>query len=160
MKIDKLPDLTNAVSGEKVFPTFQPLIHEEDPPWNVGELIPERLPELNRGLMANHHVVAHSEVVFIDSAVADVSALFPGDAYPTTEIIRLESGQDGVRQIAAVLAGRSGLDTIHIVSHGSEGALRLGTATLSASTLDSYREDLATIGPVSYTHLDVYKRQI
>ena len=60
MKTDKLPDLINAVSGgEKVFPTFQPLIHEEDPPWNVGELIPERLPDLNRGLMADHHVVAH-----------------------------------------------------------------------------------------------------
>ena len=34
MKTDKLPDLINAASdGGKVFPTFQPLIHEEDPPY-------------------------------------------------------------------------------------------------------------------------------
>ncbi|MBL8408206.1 MAG: hypothetical protein JNJ81_10435 [Candidatus Accumulibacter sp.] len=38
MKTDKLPDLINAVSGgEKVFPTFQPLIHEEDPPCNAPD---------------------------------------------------------------------------------------------------------------------------
>ena len=49
MKIDKLPDLINAASdGEKVFPTFQPLIHEEDPPCNVGELIPERLVSVTK----------------------------------------------------------------------------------------------------------------
>ena len=107
MKTDKLPDLINAVSGgEKVFPTFQPLIHEEDLPWNVGELIPERLPDLNRGLMADHHVVAHSEVVFIDSAVADVSALLPGIS-PATEIIRLDIPQSSPMQYHSRIGKRS-----------------------------------------------------
>jgi fibronectin-binding autotransporter adhesin len=51
-----------------------------------------------------------------------------------------------VQKIAAVLADKSDLDVIHMVSHGSAGAIRLGTSSLSASTLERYHSELTTIG--------------
>ncbi len=54
--------------------------------------------------------------------------------------------RDGVAQMAQILNGRSGLDSIQIVSHGSVGALYLGSTVLDASTLGSYQSQLQAIG--------------
>jgi len=86
-----------------------------------------------------------TEMVFIAAGVTDSDALLAGRT-AASEIVWLDADSDGVLQIAAALAGRSGVDSIHIVSHGRAGALPLGTATLSLATLDSYRSELAAIG--------------
>jgi hypothetical protein len=41
----------------------------------------------------------------------------------------LDGESDGLAQMAAYLQGRSGIDAIHVISHGSQGALYLGSAT-------------------------------
>ncbi len=85
------------------------------------------------------------EVVFVDGSVQDHQQLVAG-LQPGTEVVVLDGGQDGLRQIADYLEGRSGIDAIHILSHGNDGTLKIGTATLNAQTLDAYAGDLAVVG--------------
>ncbi len=84
-------------------------------------------------------------VVFFESAVADFQVLRQG-LTPGTDALALDSGGDGVREMAAYLAGSHGLTSIGLVAHGSAGSLDLGTATLDASSLNGYRPELAAIG--------------
>ncbi len=65
---------------------------------------------------------------------------------PDTIFVSLDSAQDGLTQIAQALAGQSGIDAIHIVSHGSAGRLYLGTSILTAENMDRHSTELATIG--------------
>ncbi|MDO3651448.1 DUF4347 domain-containing protein, partial [Nocardia mangyaensis] len=66
---------------------------------------------------------------------------------PSAEVVLLDPTRDGVEQIAEVLAGRSGIDAIHIVSHGSQAELQLGTARLTLDSMTGrYADKLATIG--------------
>jgi len=86
-----------------------------------------------------------SSFVFIDSRVADIEALIAG-LEPDTQVVILDATQDGVAQIAEALAGATNLDSIHIVSHGSSGALYLGSTVLNEENLDDYRNDLSQSG--------------
>ena len=65
---------------------------------------------------------------------------------PGVEVIRISSSEEGISQIAASLEGRSGIDAIHIISHGSSGQLQLGATSLTSSNLGSYSSQLAAIG--------------
>lgn len=62
------------------------------------------------------------------------------------EVVFLDPNADGVQQIADWLAGQSGINAVHIVSHGAEATIQLGSAELSASTLSTYAHLLEKIG--------------
>ena len=88
---------------------------------------------------------SRSEVVFVDPTVPNYQELLAG-MDPHIEVVMLDGGTDGVHQMASALEGRTGLDAIHIISHGSAGELHLGTGTLSTESMSSqYAQDLATI---------------
>ncbi|WP_023640845.1 putative Ig domain-containing protein [Dickeya zeae] len=88
---------------------------------------------------------AHKEVVFIDTSVADYQTLV--DQVPAgTEVVLLDSSKDGLTQMAEWAQTHSGYDAIHIISHGSEGQVSLGTLTLNTTTAASRSADLATLG--------------
>ncbi|MBD2068882.1 DUF4347 domain-containing protein [Leptolyngbya sp. FACHB-671] len=78
-----------------------------------------------------------STVVFVDSTVDDYQSL-ASSASPGTEVIVLDATQDGVTQITSALAGRSGVESVQILSHGSSGQLQLGSTQLSLETLNQY----------------------
>ncbi len=59
------------------------------------------------------------------------------------EVVLLDPHHDGITQIGELLAGRTGVDAIHIISHGSDGHLLLGDTMLDAQTLDSRANDIA-----------------
>ena len=85
------------------------------------------------------------EIVFIDPSVGDVATLVR-DAGSARQVIILDPTKDGVDQIAAVLSHMNGVTGVHILSHGSEANLYLGTADLnSASMTTTYASDLAII---------------
>nr|WP_313527041.1 Ig-like domain-containing protein [Stutzerimonas kunmingensis] len=94
------------------------------------------------------------EVVFIDSSVRGyqelVAALKPG-----SEAVILDGSEDGVQQIVDYLDGRTGIDAIHVISHGSEGQLLLGTDTLSTANLQDHASKLATIGAALSSEGDI-----
>ena len=84
-------------------------------------------------------------VVFFESAVADYQVLRQGLSAGTDAVV-LDSGGDGLRQMAAVLAGRHDLTSIGVVAHGAPGAVALGTATLDAQNVKGYARELVVIG--------------
>ena len=64
---------------------------------------------------------------------------------PGTEVIVLDKTRDGLQQIADA-ARRSGIDAIHIIGHGAEGSMRLGSVELNAAALGGRENQLAAIG--------------
>ncbi|MFN7877217.1 MAG: DUF4347 domain-containing protein, partial [Pirellula sp.] len=96
----------------------------------------------------NRPAVQHSEIIFVDATIVGYEQLvqellLSHDA----EIVLLDSNSDGVLQMAAVLRGRTGIEAVHIVSHGSEGSLYLGNAVLHADSMQNqHRESLLAIG--------------
>ena len=85
-------------------------------------------------LHEGERTASYREIVFIDSRLADRQTLLKGLA-PNAEAILLDSDRDGVEQIAEALRGRSGIDAVHILSHGEAASLQIGTATLDAESI-------------------------
>uniref|UniRef100_UPI0010F857E2 DUF4347 domain-containing protein n=1 Tax=Pseudomonas sp. D(2018) TaxID=2502238 RepID=UPI0010F857E2 len=97
------------------------------------------------GPVADTQSGVRKEIVFVDTRVPDYQSLLD-DISPNAEVVLLDTGKDGVQQIADALAGRSGIDAIHIISHGDAGVLLLGNGPLFEGNLDSYGSQLQDIG--------------
>ena len=84
-------------------------------------------------------------IVFIDGAVRD-SEVIAAAVPPGAEVVFLDKDKDGVEQIASVLATRTDITALHIVSHGQSGVLYLGDAALDVNSITSeYADELALI---------------
>jgi hypothetical protein len=102
------------------------------------------------------------EFVFIDESAFDSDQLIADleDQIASGRAIGfavLDGSRDGVEQISEVLASLSenDLDAIHIVSHGTDGAVRLGSTWLQASSLSGHAGAIATWGGVLGTDGDI-----
>jgi hypothetical protein len=82
-----------------------------------------------------------STIVFVDSTLDDYQRL-ANSAASDTEIVVLDAAQDGIAQITSALAGRSGVESVQILSHGNSGHLQLGSTQLNLTTLDQYSTQL------------------
>ena len=98
--------------------------------------------------------LAPTVIVFVEADVADYQLLL-ADLAPGAEVHVLDPGLDGLAGIAAVLKGRSGIDALHIVSHGSEGAVSLGALQLRRDNLSGHVDDLATIRQALHADADI-----
>ena len=85
--------------------------------------------------------ISGTSLVFIDSTVENYQNLIAG-IKPGITPIAIAPTEDGITQISGHLAEYFDLKTIHIVSHGSPGCLRLGNTQLSLDTLEKYRPQL------------------
>ncbi|PJE39350.1 MAG: hypothetical protein CUR33_19285, partial [Pseudomonas sp.] len=85
------------------------------------------------------------EVVFVDTRAPNYQELLKGVS-PNAEVVLLSTNKDGVQQIADALAGRTGIDAIHIISHGDSGVLLLGNGPLFEGNLSQYTSQLSSIG--------------
>jgi hypothetical protein len=74
-----------------------------------------------------------NEVVFVDSRIPDPQSF----AIAGRELVVLTLDADGLTQMAAALNGRTGIEAIHVVSHGGEGYLTLGSGNIDASSFQS-----------------------
>jgi hypothetical protein len=88
-----------------------------------------------------------NQVVFIDPHVPDYQLLAAG-VKPGEQVVILNANTDGVRQIADWLASHDehNVDAIHIVSHGEDGTVRLGSTILSTNDVNQFAQPLAQIG--------------
>ncbi len=86
---------------------------------------------------------AQRAIAFIDSSVENYQSLIAG-VVSGTEVVVLDSNQDGVEQITEILSDRTDINSLHIVSHGSPGCLYLGNSELSLDTLNHYTNQLKT----------------
>jgi hypothetical protein len=100
-----------------------------------------------RRCAATASAATRHEIVFIDTStqnyeqlVADVRGRnAPGTQ---TEVVLLDPGRDGIAQISETLAGRSDIDAVHILSHGSAGEIKLGNVSLTQDQLTNYQPAL------------------
>ncbi|WP_194910381.1 DUF4347 domain-containing protein [Azospirillum sp. INR13] len=85
------------------------------------------------------------EVVFIESNVADYQSLISG-VKAGIEVVLLDASKDGLSQMAEWAQTHSAYDAIHVVSHGAEGEVNLGSLTLDTTAATARAADLATLG--------------
>lgn len=98
---------------------------------------------------------ARQEIVFVSPSVRDYQHLLDGIS-PNVEVFVLDPARDGVEQIAQTLADRTGVDAVHLISHGTEGRLDLGTARLTVNSMTGeHAEDLAVIAQALSTNADL-----
>ena len=90
-------------------------------------------------------MIRAAEILFVDPAISDLATLL-GGVRPGVEAIVLDPVRPAARQLAAALAGRSGLDAVHIVAHGAPGRVRFAAGEWSAETLAEQAADFAAIG--------------
>jgi hypothetical protein len=85
------------------------------------------------------------EVAFVDASVTNWQDLVAGIG-AGIEIVVLDAGGDSLSAMAEWASTHSDYDAIHILSHGSDGALNLGAVTLDADAIATRQADLAVIG--------------
>ncbi|MEZ5702621.1 MAG: DUF4347 domain-containing protein [Burkholderiaceae bacterium] len=95
--------------------------------------------------MSTTDATTSQQIVFILDNVADYQSTvdsLSGDY----EVYVLSADGDALAQMVALLDGRSGLDAIHLISHGDAGVLDLGSLSLSSSNLADHSDALAALG--------------
>ena len=91
------------------------------------------------------------ELVFIDTDVENYQQLLndilrQGYEDSTIEVILLDSQHDGVEQITETLENFQNLDAVHLISHGSEGSVKMGRTTLDSETLFANLAEISAWG--------------
>jgi len=76
-------------------------------------------------------------VVFVDPNVADYRNIVDS-VKPGTLLFLLSADGDGIDQITQNLSGLTNIDSLQIISQGSEGSLSLGSIVLNSANLSSY----------------------
>ena len=90
--------------------------------------------------------VSH-EIVFLDTSVEDFQQLLDdlwsnNDPEREFEVVLLQNSRDGIEQITEALAGRSGIDAVHIVSHGTDASVKLVSTWLTRDSFAGYVCDI------------------
>ncbi|MEP6969233.1 MAG: DUF4347 domain-containing protein, partial [Betaproteobacteria bacterium] len=89
---------------------------------------------------ASDAVQRSSEIVFVDLSVPDADTLMQ-DLHRqqangrAIDVVTIAADQDGIALITSSLAQRSDITAVHVLAHGSNGQMQLGSATLDAQTL-------------------------
>ncbi|MBE9028497.1 DUF4347 domain-containing protein [filamentous cyanobacterium LEGE 11480] len=79
-------------------------------------------------------------LVFIDTNLNAYQSL--AASVVGAEVVLLDHNEDGIEQITTALADRRDIGAIHLISHGTAGALQLGNSQLSANRLNQYAAQL------------------
>ena len=81
-------------------------------------------------------------IVFVDTSVKDYRQ-FVEQSPPGALVVMLDPREEGVSQIADTLGRYSDVQSVHIISHGAQGELHLGSTVLDADSLGQHAGDLA-----------------
>ena len=90
----------------------------------------------------------NSEIVFVDTGVANhhqlLAELQARHRHRHFKVHVLDGRQSGIEQITKVLAGYRDVDAIHVLSHGTDGAVQLGNTWLHLDHLDAHARMVAS----------------
>ncbi|WP_295420941.1 DUF4347 domain-containing protein, partial [Sulfurovum sp.] len=80
------------------------------------------------------------ELIIIDPAVTDYQLLIDdilaqSDDDTRFSVLLLNANEDGLSQITDALSNQTGLDAMHIISHGSAAEIHIGESTLDSDTI-------------------------
>src|SRR5690242_20866465 len=127
------------------------LIVEELEPWILMSADPvPAVAALDAGVtpesevydLLEQPIATRVELVFIDARVAGDAAVLADLAERAAsgtqlEVVVIDSGRDGLEQIDEALADREDIAALHIVSHGDDGILQLGSSILDSASLEA-----------------------
>src|SRR3990167_2154865 len=84
------------------------------------------------------------QLIFIDSRLLGTEDLLK-NLTPGTEVHFIDASQDGIQQMDTIIRSDSApIAAIHILSHGGEGAVEIGSSLLTTNSLnDRYASELA-----------------
>jgi Ca2+-binding RTX toxin-like protein/methionine-rich copper-binding protein CopC len=88
---------------------------------------------------------AKGQIIFVDSTVQNYQSLIEG-ADANAKIVILDDKTSGIEQITQALAGERDIEAVHIVSHGSEGSLKLGADVLNGNNLENFNAQIKLWG--------------
>lgn len=88
-------------------------------------------PGLDNGHTTNN-------LVFISPDVSDIDHLIKG--IQNAAVVVLDPARDGIAQVSSVLQHHQDLDSVHFITHGVEGGIRLGQTLLDSTTLSTHAE--------------------
>jgi VCBS repeat-containing protein len=104
----------------------------------------DRIAILNGATAKTLASSAPKDLVVIDTSIADWQTIADA-ANPNSQLLLLNAEQDGLSQIANAMVGGN-YKSVHIVSHGDDGKLKLGTRSVTAANIDQYSAELERIG--------------
>ena len=88
------------------------------------------------------------QLIIIDARVDDSETLLQdvisnGQSDTDFQIIRLDADSDGIEQITSALSaqGDQKFDAVHIIAHGSDAEIQLGSTQLNSGNLQHYRNE-------------------
>ena len=84
-------------------------------------------------------------ITFIDSGLSQYDVLTAGIS-EQQHVVQIYADANGIEQISQTLSQYQNLESIHIFSHGSSGALQLGNAILTQAVIAEYQDDLQQWG--------------
>ncbi|MGI4849239.1 MAG: DUF4347 domain-containing protein [Janthinobacterium lividum] len=123
-----------------------------------GAVLPAAAPAASS--VSGQETQTRRELVFIDGAVDDAAGLASQlrsqhDDGRVLEVYVLDGAKDGVAQISAVLADRHDVNAVHIISHGSDAELQLGSTALNGATLFGNAVAISTWGEALVSGADI-----
>ncbi|MCA9138448.1 MAG: DUF4347 domain-containing protein [Planctomycetales bacterium] len=101
--------------------------------------------DLSSQISADAATFRSSNLVIIDPSVAgdfDFSAAIPQHA----DLVVLHQGTDPIQQISKILSSRSGLKSVHLISHGQSGSLMLGNQGVDSQMINDRAAELSRWG--------------
>ena len=113
--------------------------------------IPAETQQMEQADLSGPH-----ELVLVDAGVEGsqqlLASIIESNTDSTLEIRLLNSDQDGIAQITQILADSQGqYDAIHVISHGSEGQIQLGSSWLNTENISNYTNQITAWGGASPT---------
>jgi hypothetical protein len=108
----------------------------------------------------NSSQLARHELVIIDPATQDYQQLVNDIQHNQSparqlDVVVLDAGKNGIEQVSNVLAGYHNLDAIHVISHGTDGAVKLGTQWLDQQELTTYEQNVRGWGAALKANGDI-----
>ena len=89
------------------------------------------------------------EIVFVNENVENYEQLIAdlqNDDIRAIEVVILDADRDGIEQISDVMADRSDLTAMHVISHGTDGQINLGNTWLNNTNLEQHKNAVASWG--------------
>ena len=88
------------------------------------------------------------QLLVIDESIDDIEALFTdilqnSHSQTTFDIVRINDDSSGIEQISEALSSGAKYDAVHIVSHGSEASLQLGSLELNRDNIGDHTTELS-----------------
>ncbi|MEX2367574.1 MAG: DUF4347 domain-containing protein, partial [Pseudohongiellaceae bacterium] len=83
------------------------------------------------------------EIIFVDPSIADPEFFLENLQTENSITVLLDGDSDGVEQITQYLRQFEDIQGVHLITHGTSGALELGNGYLTSENLDIYQDMMA-----------------